>query len=95
MHRTSHGKRAFPAQVEAETALVSDESWTVPRKLGSPAQMANDLAPTTRRQPYSAGCGSRAFSTPLARTAIMIAATRKPIATIAVTPSTRPKPPRP
>ncbi len=31
----SHGKRAFPAKVEAETALCTpDASWTVPRKLG-------------------------------------------------------------
>ena len=47
--------------------------------------------------PHSAGavCGTRAFSTPLARNAISSAATRKPSATNAVTPSTRPKPPRP
>ena len=46
---------------------------------------------------HSAGavCGTRAFSTPLARNAISSAATRKPSATNAVTPSTRPKPPRP
>jgi hypothetical protein len=48
-----------------------------------------------QRRPYSAGCGSRAFSTPLTRIAIAIAATRKPIATIAVTPRTRPNPLRP
>jgi hypothetical protein len=43
---------------------------------------------------YSAGCGKRALSTPLARIAIITAATRKPIATTAVALSTRPKPPR-
>jgi len=49
-----------------------------------------------KRQVYhSAGWGSLAFSTPLAKIAIATAAMRKPIAITAVTPSTKPKPPRP
>src|SRR6516225_4270025 len=49
-----------------------------------------------KRQVYhSAGWGSLAFSTPLAKIAIATAAMRKPIAITAVTPSTKPKPPPP
>jgi hypothetical protein len=48
-----------------------------------------------RQADHSAGWGSLAFSTPLAKIAIATAAMRKPIAITAVTPSTKPKPPRP
>ena len=54
---------------------------------------AGPLAP--RNDDYSAGCGRRAFSTPLAISAIASTATRKPSAMTAVAPSTRLKPPRP